>query len=187
MTAMWYSLPVLTCLTLQPCPSKPDRSSLTPTVNSDAQPLVSHLHHVLSSPITCLLPPPGSFEPDRLSLTPHCVSSSATVCVPPPPCHLEHNHSSPIQPCPFECNRSSPAFIGPFRAWLPLSHPTMSTRAQLLVSHPPPGPFEPDCSSLTQLCLFERNRSSPASARPGCFSPTQLCQLEHNCLCPILH
>ena len=187
MTAMWYSLPVLACLTLQPCPSEPDHSSLTPTVDSDAQPLVSHLHHVLSSPIARLLPLPGSFEPDHLSLTPHCVSSSATICVPPPPCCLEHDHLSLIQPCPFERNCSSPTFIGPFRAWPPLSHPTMSTRAQLLVSHPPPGPFEPNCSSPTQPCLFEHNRSSPASARPSCFSPTQPCQLERNCSCPILH
>ena len=160
MTAMWYSLPVLACLTLQPCPSEPDRSSLTPTVDSDAQPLVSHLHHVLSSPIARLLPPPGSFEPDRLSLTP-----TVSVRAQPFVSHLHHVVSSTI-------------------ARLRSNHVHLSATARL---PPSSDPFEPDCSSPTQPCLFERNRSSPASAGPGRFSPTQPCQLERNCSCPILH
>ena len=92
-------------------------------------------------------------------------------------------------PCPFERNRSSPASTRPFRARPLVSHPTMSIRAQLLVSHlhhvlpspiadlppnrvhlsatvrvpPPPGPFELDRSSPTQPYQLEPHCSSPAA------------------------
>ena len=147
------------------CQFERNRLCPTSTMLSRARSLVSCLHQVLLSPIARLTSQPCPFEPDRSSPTP-TVSIRAQLLVSHPPSGpFEPDCLSPTQPCPFERDRSSPASTRPFRARPLLSHPTVSIRAQLLVSHPPLGPFEPDCSSLTQPCLFERNRSSPASTR----------------------
>ena len=191
-----------------------------------AQPPISCLDQVPLSPIARLPPPPGPFKPGYLSPTHHVYSSTTTHLLP--------------QPSPFEPDCSSPTSTRPFRARLLVSHPTVSIRAQLLVSHlhqallspatclppnrvyssttarlpPPPDPFKPGYLSPTQPCLFEHNRSSPASTRPfrawllvshptvsiraqllmshpppGPFepnhsSPTQPCPFERNCSCP---
>ena len=121
------------------------------------------LHQALSSPATCL-------PPNR-------VYSSATACLPPPPDPFEPGYLSHTQPCQSEHNCLSPASTRPFRAWLLVSHPTMSIQAQPLISR------------LHQVppSLIARLLPPPDPFKPGYLSPTQPCQSERNCLCPTPH
>ena len=83
---------------------------------------MSHLHHMLSGPITHLLPYTMSIQAQPLMSCPHHVNSCLTTCLPPPLHLFKHNHS-----CPTSTMHS--------QAWSLVSHPTVSIWAQLLVSH----------------------------------------------------
>ena len=124
-------------------------------------------------------------------LRPNCVYSSATAHLLPRPSPFEPDCSSPTSTrpfraqllvshplCLFEHNHSSPASAKSLRARLLVSHlhQALSSPATCLLPNrvnpsatarlpPPPGPFEPGYLSPTQPCLFERNRSSPASTK----------------------
>ena len=158
------------CVPPPPCPLEPDRSSpastsssspiapLTPTTAFRARPLfshptvsiqaqspVSHLHHVLSSP-TALL-------------TPNRVNSSLIARVPPPPCPVEPDSSSPISTRPLlEPDRSSPAQTVSIQSPPLVSHLAVSIQAQLLVSHPTTlRSVMESAKPLTQQCCHRRN------------------------------
>ena len=122
------SSPTQLCLFEHNHPSPASTKSLR------AQLLISHLHQALLSPATCL-PPTMSIQAQPLISCLGQVPSSLIACLPPPPGPFEPGYLSPTQPCLFEHNRSSPASTRPFQAWLLVSHPTVSIRAQLLVSH----------------------------------------------------
>ena len=149
-----------------------------------AQPLMSHLHHVFSSPIAYL---------PLNCIKIHILSS--------PTAHL------PSKPYLFDCHCSSPASTRSFQAQLLTSYPNyvllslaahlpppiMSIQVQLLMSHlhhvllshithlpsnyvnsstttrvpPSTRPFESNHSSLTQLCPFKPNCSSPSLPHPN--------------------
>ena len=143
-----------------------------------AQPLMSHLHHVLSNPITRPWPnhvcssatahlplPSGPFEPGCLPPTQPCQFKRNCSHVHPSPHPVKPNRSSPAQPCPFECNCLSPASTRPFWAWPLDFHPTMSICVPPLVSclhHVLPSPTTclPPCPSQFR-CKREHQRSFP--------------------------
>ena len=82
---------------------------------------MSHLHHVVSSPIARLLPPPSPFEPNR---SPHIPTMSF--------------RARPLVSHPHRVNSSATARVSPsirtLRARLLVSDPTVSIRARPLVS-----------------------------------------------------
>ena len=166
----------------QLCLFERNRPSPASTKSLRARLLVSH-HQALSSPATCL-PPTVSIRAQPLVSCLGQVPSSPIARLPPPPGPFEPGYLSPTQPCQSERNCSSPASTRPFRARLLVSHPTVSIRAQPLVSRlhqvpsspiarlpPPPDPFEPGYLSPTQPCQSERNCSCPTRS---------LCLLERN-------
>ena len=101
-----------------------DHSSPTSTESIRAQLLVSHLHHVLSSPIACLHP--------------HHVNPSPTARLPPPPRQ-------------FERNRSCPTTTVRFRARPLVSHLHHTLSSPLARLPPPPCQLEPERASTTSI------------------------------------
>ena len=79
----------------QPCPFGPDWLSPTPTLSIQAQLLVYHFHHVLSSLIACLPLPPCQFRHNHSCPTLHHIFSSPIACLPLPPHQFEFNHLCP--------------------------------------------------------------------------------------------
>ena len=174
----------ITRLTLQPYPFGPDRSHPTPTMSIRAQPLMSHLQHVFSSPIAHL--PPNCIKTHILS--------SPTTRLPSKPYLFDRHCSSPASTGSFRAQSLAPYpnyVLSSMAARLP--PPIMSIRVQLLMSHlhcvlsspithlppnrvnlsatahvpPSTWPFEPGCSSLTQLCPFKPNCLSPSLPCPN--------------------
>ena len=175
---------------------------------------MSHLHHALPSPIALLRP--------------NHVHLSATARLPHPPGPFEPSRLPPTQPCQSERNRSCPtlyqAFSGPIVRLRPnrihssvtthhphppgpfepgrfTSHPTVSIRAQSLISCLHHVVSSPTTRLPPPPCQFKRNRSSPVStmsfqARPLVSHPHHVnlsatvrvppppCQFEPDCLCP---
>ena len=149
-----------------------------------AQPLVSHLHHVLLNPITHLWPnhvclsatthlplPLGPFEPGHLPPTQPCQFECNRSRVPPSPCPVKPDRSSPAQLCPFEHYCLSPTSTRPFWAQPLDSHPTMSICVPPLVSclyhvlpsltaHLPPRPSQFRCE-----CEHQRLFPGPRTGR----------------------
>ena len=110
---------------------------------------------LVSDPSACLpLPlPVGLFECSHLS-PPNCANSSATACPPP---STRSFRARPLVSDPSTC---LPLPSGPFESSClsPLNHAESRP-------NPPPGPFEPDRSSLTQALVscFHQALSSPAA------------------------
>ena len=94
--------------------------AITSTVSTQAQTLVSHLHHLKLSPNARLPPLSCPLEPERSHL--HHVYSSTNARLPPPSPQIEPECSLPPPSCPFEPARSPSTF-------------TMSIQVQTLISH----------------------------------------------------
>ena len=168
-----------------PCPFELECSPSASTMSIRAQTLVSHFHHVHSSPNTCL----------HLSLSAchhlHRVYSSANTRFPPPSPQIEPKRSSPTSVvsigaqtpppplCPFKLKRSPSASTMSIRAQTLISHlhrlkrspsaSTMSIRAQTLVSHLHRVYSSPNAHHPSQPLPFERNHSFPVFYRHHIF------------------
>ena len=71
-----------------------DHSCLTSAMHARAQLLVSHPHCVNSSTTAYVTPPPHALGPNHSSPALHHVNSSPTTHVPPPPCQFKPDRSS---------------------------------------------------------------------------------------------